>query len=284
MVTPAPADRHRLQRLCRVACSTRRPAGGAGVRRRRGGRRVRRGSTSAGRGRGGRRRGRRGSGARARAGRRDLVTLLDAGVRHVGAVLEPGAHLEALVEGEVGVEHVEATVVGVAARRDVPVAEVLGVHRRHHAAPPPAVAGHEVGDEPVQPPVDEDGAEVDRQLHRRRPSAGVPRRRCRRACGTGRRRGARAAGPGSPARRAAVTIVARLGVGAHHHAVSGQRPGLAPGLTLRDRQPDSPPRLVDLDGRAGRHHAAVQRVGGLPGASGGGRDRRDVADARAAGR
>src|SRR3546814_12959669 len=85
----------------------------------------------------------------------------------VGARLEAAPHLEALVEGEVGVEDVEATVVRMAPRRHVPLAAVLSVHRRDDAAPPPAPLGDQVGDEPVQAPVDQPRTAVERSGERR---------------------------------------------------------------------------------------------------------------------
>src|SRR6478672_10575938 len=55
-----------------------------------------------------------------------------------------------------------------AARRNVPLAEELRVHRRVDAPPPPSLAHDEMGHEPVQTTVDEHRADVDGQLHRLR--------------------------------------------------------------------------------------------------------------------
>ena len=159
------------------------------------------------------------------------------GCGHVGAVLQAGAHLEALVEREVGVEHVEAAVVGVAARRDVP--------RRRGTArswpPPPGRATTR-------------GATTRWATNQwSRPSTSTaPRSTGSCIAGVGAEAGLVAGAAERAAQVAAEEAERRdrlagppgggddgagLGVGAHHHAVARQRARLAPGLTLRDRQP-----------------------------------------------
>ena len=76
------------------------------------------------------------------------------------------SRLEAVPHRHRNVKRVEKPVVRVAARRNVPLAEVLRIHGGVHPAAPPTPAGHEVGDEPVQPSVDQHGPEVDREVHR----------------------------------------------------------------------------------------------------------------------
>src|SRR3954447_25022309 len=127
-----------------------------------------------------------------------------------------------------------------AAGGDVPPAPELRVHRRVDAAAPPALARHEMGDEPVETPVDEHGAEVDR--HPR----GVARPQPALVTGAAERPAEVAAE--QPERGHGLTGAARplddgacLRVGSDDDGIGWHRAALAPLLTLLDRHPAIPP-------------------------------------------
>ena len=143
--------------------------------------------------------------------------------------------------------------------RDVPLPHVLGVHGHDDPAPPPALAGHEVGDEPVEPAVEQDLAEVARAGPRR------PRARSRRLVPAATERAAEVATEQAEGRRRLVRppgLVddgAGLGVAAHEDAVVGERARLAPGLTLPDRHPGRPRTATSTSrARAGGDDPAVR--------------------------
>ena len=225
-----------------------------------------------------RRRARRRAAGRSRAGRRPPGARCDAGVRHVGAGGQPAAGLQPVAERQVAVDDVEQAVAGWARGATSHSPEPLGVHRRHDPAAPPRPAGDEVGDEPVQPPVDErptprSTGQVDGLVRmRRRPSSPRPpsvRQRSPPRSPSG--------GIGSLARRAASTTARASASARTTTPSSGSGPGLAPRLALaRSSRPPALPtvrrgrssttdrrhlgqRLVVVaDARRGGDHAAEQ--------------------------
>ena len=94
------------------------------------------------------------------------ATLLDLRVRHVGAGREPRAGLEPLAERHGHVERVDdrrrPDGCGAPTSQSPTHSAFIAATTRPRHQP---LAGDEVGDEPVQPAVDEHRAEVDRQLH-----------------------------------------------------------------------------------------------------------------------
>ena len=147
----------------------------------------------------------------------------------VGPGGEPPPGLQPLAERQPAVGHVEQAVVGVRLGPEVPGAQPLGVHHRHHATPPPRAPGDHVGHEPVLAAVDERPTQVDREAH------GLGRPEPRRVAGTAERAAQVAAeqpehGQRLPRPPGRLDHGAGGGVGADHHAVGRQGAGAAPGL------------------------------------------------------
>src|SRR5438105_512563 len=91
--------------------------------------------------------------------------LLDARVRQVGSGGQPATGLQAVTGRHRDLERVEQPVVRMSTGRHVPPAEILRVHRDVDATAPPTPAHDEMGDEPMQPSIDQGCAEVDGELH-----------------------------------------------------------------------------------------------------------------------
>jgi hypothetical protein len=84
---------------------------------------------------------------------RRLSRVGDAGMRQVGTGVQPPVGIQALTERQVRVEQVQQTVTGMRSGRKVPVPKV-GPVRSYPATPgQPVAAGDEVGDEPVDSPI-----------------------------------------------------------------------------------------------------------------------------------
>ena len=170
-----------------------------------------------------------------------------------------------------GVVGVEQAVVRDGTRARGPTSPSHWAFMATNAPPPQPAAGDQVGDEPVQ-------AAVERAPRRGRRGRSWPPAS---AAGPRRRRPPRvrhrsppsrpSAGSGRPRRTGRRSTTARgLGVGAHDHAVGGQRRRGSPhGLALADRHGRDPlSRSPPPTHRRGRHHAAEQRVGRLAGRRG----------------
>ena len=100
----------------------------------------------------------------------DLVgrdaSLDDVRVRHMGTEGQASAGPEAVADGWVGDQEVEAAVARVGTGGDVPAADEGGVGHHGDRAPPPLPAGDEVGDEPMEPAIEQGGAQVDGHVGR----------------------------------------------------------------------------------------------------------------------
>ena len=77
---------------------------------------------------------------------------------------QASAGLEPVAQRRIGVDQVEASVAGMGPWGDVPVTEERGVGGDDDPAAQPRSASDEVGEEPVEPSVDEHGAEIDADM------------------------------------------------------------------------------------------------------------------------
>ena len=86
--------------------------------------------------------------------------VADPGMRNVCAAGQAPPGAEPLPGGKVGVEDVQQSVARMCPGGDVPVPEVGGVRGDPGPTPEPGTTCHEVGTEPVQPPIQEGRSEV----------------------------------------------------------------------------------------------------------------------------